>query len=99
VRPSEASAYRARKGYYPSFFKDDQGFASVRLNATHALIDLYTSNSPLPAVSEVLLAPLRGAAAAGPGQSVGGGGGGGVLPGLPGVHTGRGGRRLGEGRG
>ncbi|GBF89772.1 hypothetical protein Rsub_02942 [Raphidocelis subcapitata] len=62
VRPGEPEKYQANPGWQLPFFADDQGFASVRLNATHARIDLYTSNRAGPAASRTLVAGAGGAA-------------------------------------
>ncbi|KAI8464666.1 MAG: Metallo-dependent phosphatase-like protein [Monoraphidium minutum] len=63
VRKNEGAFYRGRPGYALPFFMDDQGFAAVRLNDTHAVIDMYASNRLGPMHTEVLAARPPPAAA------------------------------------
>ena len=70
VRSGEQAYYKPRQGYALPLFMDDQGFVAVRVNRTHAVIDVYTSNRLLPAATRTLAAPSAAAA-----RGSGGGGG------------------------
>lgn len=98
MRTGEMSFYKAKPGYAVPFFSDDQGFAAVRVNRTHAVVDVYVSNHLVAAATRVLAAADRpapgssGRVGSGGGGMLDGGGGPGALP-AAGTTHGPGGRR------
>jgi hypothetical protein len=73
VRGGEGAFVRERRGWGLPLFMDDQGFVAVRVNASHAVMDVYASNKALPVATEVLAAGGGGSGGIGAAGAAGGG--------------------------